>query len=342
MNMIQKAHSLQQLHTFNLNAKTAYYGTFESTDALISLINNTIVPPHLPKMVLGGGSNVIFLEDYPGLILHNHIQGIKVMDTAADHVMVRVGSGEVWHNLVLHAIAQGWHGIENLALIPGSVGAAPVQNIGAYGVEVHSFIENIHFYNWEEKKTQIINHQEAAFGYRDSLFKNELKGKGVITHVDFKFALNPHFNLSYKPLKEYFSDYNPEDITAKEIANAVIQIRQSKLPDPKEIPNAGSFFKNPIIDSVHFESLLAIDSELPHYPSPQGMKIPAAYFIQQTGWKGKPWNTVGVHKNQSLVLINLGNGTAQDLKSLINAIQQDVYKKYNIHLEPEVQLIQNA
>lgn len=340
--MIQTEYSLKQLHTFKLNSKAAYYGIFEHIDALISIINNPAIPTHLPKMVLGGGSNVIFLDDYPGLILHNQIRGIKILNTNSEYVTVRVGAGEIWHDLVLHATEQGWYGIENLALIPGSVGAAPVQNIGAYGVEVHTFIENVHFYNWEKNKFQIIDHDKANFGYRDSIFKHDLKGKGVITHVDFKFPLKPHYNLSYKPLKEYFLNHNAKDITAKAIAKVVIEIRQSKLPDPKEIPNAGSFFKNPIVSQSHFDKLFKTDPQLPSYPSAHGVKIPAAYLIQNTGWKGKSWNTVGVHKNQALVLINLKNGTAQDLKSLINAIQQDVSKKYDIHLEPEVQLIQNA
>ena len=178
--MIQTEYSLKQLHTFKLNSKAAYYGIFEHIDALISIINNPAIPTHLPKMVLGGGSNVIFLDDYPGLILHNQIRGIKILNTNSEYVTVRVGAGEIWHDLVLHATEQGWYGIENLALIPGSVGAAPVQNIGAYGVEVHTFIENVHFYNWEKNKFQIIDHDKANYGYRDSIFKHDLKGKGVI------------------------------------------------------------------------------------------------------------------------------------------------------------------
>lgn len=341
LKMLSTQQDLKNLHTFQLQAKAAFYSSFHSLEQLEALLQLKEATS-LPKLVLGKGSNIVFLEDYNGLILHNKIKGVKVISETSEHTKVRVGAGEDWHELVLTALNEGWHGIENLALIPGTVGAAPVQNIGAYGVEVAQSIEAIHFYHWEKKQIQLITKQEAQFGYRDSIFKQELKNKGVICYVDFNFSNTPNFNLSYAPLQEKFKHQSLRKLDAQEVVQTVIDIRNSKLPDPYTIPNAGSFFKNPVISKGQYESLKEDYPKLPQYPHPSGIKVPAAYLIEQSGWKGRHLNTVGVHNQQALVLINIGSAKAEDLNILIQRIQKDVYQQFKILLEPEVQLIKNV
>lgn len=337
--MIKENYSLQNLHTFKLPAQAAYFSTFNSVEQLKLLLKNSPLNKNTPLRILGGGSNMVFVTDFPGWILQNKIKGITIIKETKNHVYLKVGAGELWHNFVLHCLNNNWFGLENLALIPGTVGAAPIQNIGAYGKEVASSIESVHFMYYKNLKETIIPHSQALFAYRDSIFKTELKNKGLITHVNFKLHKNPNINISYKPLKVYFSNRNYDDIHPKEVAAAVIEIRNSKLPDPSKIPNAGSFFKNPIISEEKYHDLRLQDPNLPFYPHGDEVKIPAAYLIEHTGWKGKSWKSVAVHKKQALVLINLGDGNAADLKELINLIQNSVLKKYGIELEPEVQII---
>lgn len=339
--MILKNHNLQNLHTFQLQASTSYYSSFAHLDELKKTLANEAIL-HLPKLVLGGGSNLVFLENYHGLVLHNQIMGIEVLNEDLNTVKVRVGAGVQWHQLVLIALENKWHGIENLALIPGTVGAAPVQNIGAYGIEVAQTIDQVHFYHWEHQELISISQQEALFGYRDSLFKKDLKNKGIICYVDFIFQKKSNFNLTYAPLQEKFKGELPSSIQAQEVVQAVIDIRNSKLPNPTITPNAGSFFKNPVISKGHYDSLIEKHPKLPQYAHPEGVKIPAAYLIEQSGWKGRHLNTVGVHHLQALVLINLGNAKAEDLHILIQRIQKDIYQSFKILLEPEVQLIRNV
>lgn len=335
-----KNHSLKSLHTFQLEAKAAYYTEFETLEQLKIILNEIKqINPDMNKIILGGGSNMIFMKDYDGAVLHNKIKGINILEKTDQTIKVEVGAGEIWHDFVMHAVENNWYGIENLALIPGTVGAAPIQNIGAYGVEAKECIHSIEYYNWEEDKIHIINNNEANFGYRDSVFKNALKGKGVILKVIFQFSLEKKYNLSYAPLAEYFKDKNLEDIQIEHVANAVIEIRQSKLPDPSVTPNAGSFFKNPIIEPAHYEELLLKYDRVPHYPNGDLVKVPAAFLIEQSGWKGKDFGGLTVHKRQALVLTNPRQGKASELKDLIQHIQKDVYNRSNILLEPEVQLI---
>lgn len=337
--MIKENCSLRNLHTFRLSAKTSYFSTFNSKEQLKNLLNNPPLHKDIPIRILGEGSNMVFVEDFNGWILKNNIKGIKITKENENHVYLTIGAGESWHDFVLYTLNNNWFGLENLALIPGTVGAAPIQNIGAYGKEVASFIESVNFMYYKDFKEVVIPHTKAAFEYRNSIFKNKLKDKGLITHVNFKLDKKPKINIEYKPLKEYFTGRNYENIHPKEVAEAVIQIRNSKLPNPSKIPNAGSFFKNPIISKDKYQALVLQDPNLPHYPHGNEVKVPAAYLIEQTGWKGKSWKSVGVHKKQALVLINLGEGKANDLKELIKSIQESVFNKYKIALEPEVQII---
>jgi UDP-N-acetylmuramate dehydrogenase len=294
----------------------------------------------MPKMILGGGSNVLFTQDFEGLIIKNGLTGIHKVSEDADAVILNVGAGENWHELVLYAIDQGLGGIENLSLIPGTVGAAPMQNIGAYGVETKDVFESLEALNKETLEIEIFNVENCKFDYRQSVFKNVFRDKYIITSVSFRLTKQHTLNTSYGAIEEILSDEGVSNPTIRDVSNAVIKIRQSKLPDPKEIGNAGSFFKNPVIDSLDHEGLKAEFPEIPGYELPSNeVKVPAAWLIQNCGWRGKRLGAIGVHKNQALVLVNYGGGKGADLKKLAQDIQQSVADKFGIELEMEVNVI---
>jgi UDP-N-acetylmuramate dehydrogenase len=294
----------------------------------------------IPKMILGGGSNVLFTQDFQGLIIKNGLTGIQKVSEDADAVVLKVGAGENWHEFVLYAIDQGLGGIENLSLIPGTVGAAPMQNIGAYGVEVKDVFVSLEAINKETLEIEIFNVEDCKFGYRQSVFKNVFKDKYIITSVSFRLTKKYTLNTSYGAIEETLSDEGVSNPTIRDVSNAVIKIRQSKLPDPKEIGNAGSFFKNPVIDSLDHEGLKAEFPDIPGYELPgDEVKVPAAWLIQNCGWRGKRLGAIGVHENQALVLVNYGGGKGADLKKLAQDIQQSVADKFGIELEMEVNVI---
>ena len=284
-----------------------------------------------PPLLLGEGSNSIFLSDMQRPVLR-FIADSVTEQYAADGILLHVEAGHNWHSLVTYAVQQGWWGIENLALIPGSVGAAPVQNIGAYGVELMDSCVYVDFFHWQSKKVQRLTQAECAFGYRDSIFKRALDGKGVIVAVGLKLQTLANPKLSYRGL-----DHLPADCSVQDVYQAVIAVRRSKLPDPQQLSNCGSFFKNPVIEANQFAELQRLHPDLPAYPQHNGqIKTAAAWLIEQSGFKGQRFGDIGCYDKQPLVLVNYGEGTAFQLETWMKQIITTVQQRFGIQLEPEV------
>ncbi len=292
------------------------------------------------KMILGGGSNVLFTRNFLGLVLKMEISGIEVVQEGDDSVIVSFGAGENWHQCVLWAVENGLFGIENLSLIPGTIGAAPMQNIGAYGVEIQDVFHSLEAFDIKAQKILKFYKEDCKFGYRNSTFKEGRKDKYIITKVNLRLSKKPNFNVSYGNLKETLSEMGVEELTLKSVSQAVINVRQSKLPDPMEIGNAGSFFKNPVIEKPYFESLRAAYEGIPGYEvDVRSIKLPAAWLIDQSGWKGFRKGEIGVHDKQALVIVNHGNGNGKDILKLSAEIQKSVFSKFGVELEREVNII---
>lgn len=285
--------------------------------------------------VLGGGSNVVMSEKIPGLVVRYTAEQCTLLSEDDSHVLIKVEAGFNWHELVMHSLNQGWYGLENLAFIPGLVGAAPVQNIGAYGVEVKDCIHTVHGVFLESLDEFHFSAQECRFEYRESIFKQELDGKVLITGVDFKLSKLPAVNVSYAPLDQMAKEQGMP--TPLELAQWVIEVRKSKLPQPNELPNAGSFFKNPVINESVFNSLIIRYPNMPHYKQDEGVKVPAGWLIDQLGFKGKSFGAVSVHKQQALVLVNHG-GNGADVLNAATQVKQAVFEYYGIQLEQEPRL----
>ncbi len=337
---IQQNVSLKSLNTFGIEASAKYFATFDNTDALRKILT---APDYQNEklLILGGGSNLLFTSDnFDGLVLQNKIKGIEVVHEDQETVTVKAGAGEIWHELVLYTIAHDWGGLENLSLIPGTVGAAPMQNIGAYGVEIKDVFFELEAYEIATGTVQKFSGEECRFGYRSSIFKQEAKGHYIILSVSFRLSKKPEFNISYGAISDTLKEMGITTLSVKAISDAVISIRRSKLPDPKEIGNAGRFFKNPEIPLHLFERIQTMYPAIPSYPtSPGKTKVPAGWLIEQCGWKGKTIGHVGVHKNQALVLVNYGQAKGSELKKLASDIQESVYRKFEIKLEAEVNFI---
>lgn len=290
-------------------------------------------------IILGGGSNMLFTQAPQAILLKNELKGIAVVDETPTHYFVKVGSGEVWHNFVMHCIAHGWAGIENLALIPGTVGAAPMQNIGAYGVEVKDVITNVTAFDLADHSFKNFDNAACEFGYRESVFKRIYKNKLFITEVTFQLAKTPNFQISYGAIQQELDSMHIKELSLASVAQAVINIRTSKLPDPKQIGNCGSFFKNPEIDTIKYHQLKAHYPNMPGYVITEDItKVPAAWLIEQCGWKGYRHLDSGVHIFQPLVLVNYGNATGNEILQLSDKIIASVVEKFGIHLEREVQV----
>lgn len=335
--MFQQNVSLKPFNTFSIEAKTSKFFAFTTIESLREALKQR---SDSELLILGGGSNILLTKDFGGLVLKNELKGIEVIKEAEDHFFVEVQAGEVWHDFVLKAIENNWAGIENLSLIPGTVGAAPMQNIGAYGVEIEQVFDHLKALEIESGEIHRFNHKDCQFGYRESVFKKELKGKFVITSVVFRLNKVPEFNTSYGAIQDTLDEMGIKELSIKAISDAVIHIRQSKLPDPKQIGNAGSFFKNPTVDKIDYEGLKAEFPSIPGYQQPENkVKIPAAWLIEQAGWKGQTFGEIGVHKNQPLVLVNYGNGEGAKIKELAFEIQASVISKFGIELTPEVNII---
>ena len=327
---IQTQVQLKPFNTLNLEAIAAYYSQIQSTDDLIAALEFA-EQQQLNVLILSGGSNMLLPEQIDALVLHMDIQGIEMLEGNEQHQFLRVGGGQVWHDFVLWTTEQKLYGLQNLALIPGLVGASPVQNIGAYGVEVGEFIHAVEVYDRKLKKFDSIPAADCHFSYRHSIFKDD-PTRYVITHVTFKLLKQANLKLNYGDLKAAVGD----NLTAENLQQQVIRIRQSKLPDPKEFPNVGSFFKNPIVNQQVFDRIAVHFSNLPHYPQANDqVKMAAGWLIDQAGWKGKQLGPVGMFHKQALVLVNYGHASLTDVRQAYGAVQQAVWDKFKIMLEPE-------
>lgn len=336
---IKKDFPLKQYNTFGIDAKCDFFAEFRDIDTLKQLLLNPGLTD-LEKLVLGGGSNILFTKDFPGLVLKNSLKGIEIIKENDDHIWVKSGAGEIWHELVLYCINRNYAGIENLSLIPGLTGAAPMQNIGAYGVELKSVFENLEALRIKDGKFYSFKNADCEFGYRESIFKKSLKGQFIITSVTLRLNKKPAYNISYGAIQQTLEEHGIKELSIKAISDAVISIRQSKLPDPQVIGNAGSFFKNPEIPAQTYVLLSHEYPEMPNYKLPDEMvKIPAGWLIEQCGWKGKKVGNTGSHINQSLVLVNYGQATGEEIKDLAFKIQNSVKEKFGIELNPEVNII---
>ncbi len=329
---------LKQHHTFGTEAIAKYYFEFTEPEDLQGYIATTNEWKNLSILILGEGSNLLFVNDFNGLVINPNIPGIKIVHEDRNNIWLEVGAGVVWDDLVEFAVFNWWGGIENLSLIPGKVGAAAVQNIGAYGMEVQRRIESVTGFDLESQTEYTLDVANCHYAYRDSIFKNELKDRFIITSVCFKLDKFPEFILNYGDLKAETEKLGA--INLRNIRKAVIGIRESKLPDPKVYGNAGSFFKNPIIETFRAEQLLTIYPNMPHYPALQGQtKLAAGWLIEQCGWKGFRRGDTGVHEKQALVLVNYGNATGKEIYDLSEEIEQSVQEKFGVELEREVNVI---
>ena len=332
---VQDNISLRPYNTFGIDAQAEHFLQLTDTNQLAEIAVEWPVEKH----VIGGGSNILFTKDVNGITILNRLKGIELIKEDDDHVWLKVASGEVWHELVMYAIDKGWVGIENLALIPGTVGAAPMQNIGAYGVEVKEVIEEVTAWHWEENKYLTLNNIQCRFGYRDSIFKHELKGKVFITGVVFRLNKKAAFNTSYGAITQELERMGVTELSIKAIADAVIAIRSSKLPDPKVIGNAGSFFKNPSVSKLQYDELQQQYPGIPSYPiDDTHVKVPAGWLIEQCGLKGYSAGNTAVHYKQALVLVNKGQATGKEIWTLSEKVLQTVKDKFGITLEREVQV----
>ncbi len=336
MNKVSSNFSIKNYNTFNIDVKSNKFISINTEDQLINYLTKNKGQEDI--FFLGGGSNVLFSRDYNGTIVHLSLKGKEIIEESDDNIIVEVCSGENWHEFVMWSIENNYGGIENLSLIPGNVGAAPIQNIGAYGVELKDVFDSCRVLSRESNEIEHFNKDKCEFNYRSSIFKSKEKNKYVILSIRLKLSKEPHsFNLTYDSLKERF---NSKEINLSNISEEIIKIRKSKLPDPKKIGNCGSFFKNPIIESKKLEKLLQKYPKLPHHKSENGFyKIPAAWLIEKIGFKNKSLGDVGVYTHQPLVIVNNGNASGSDILKFANSIKNSVREVFNIKLEEEVNII---
>lgn len=339
---VHQNYSLKKYNTFGIDANAKFFATFSSAEILAELLESNKNISR--KMILGGGSNVLFTKNYDGLALKNEITGIQILSEDDEFVYIKAGAGEVWHSFVMHCIKNNFGGVENLSLIPGNVGASPMQNIGAYGVEIKGVFYELDAYHLTEKTIQKFSAADCEFGYRESVFKKKYKDQFAILNVTYRLRKNPEFNISYGAIEEELKKMNIEKLSVKAISDAVIRIRTSKLPDPKIIGNAGSFFKNPVITNHELDQLLELknlaDQKIPSYKTGEDhSKIPAGWLIEQCGWKGFRNGDAGCYDKQALVLVNYGNATGKEIYNLSEEIKISVKEKFGIELEREVNIL---
>lgn len=341
---LEHNYNLSNLNTFGISAYAKFFTEIHNEDDLKALFISSEFKNN-DKLFLGGGSNVLFIKDFDGIVILNKIKGIEILEEDDESVLIKAFGGEVWHDFVTFAVGQGHWGIENLSLIPGTVGAAPMQNIGAYGVELKDVLENVEAISIETGLKKIFNKEECKFGYRDSIFKNVLKGKYFILSITLKLSKIEKKNINYKTLLEYLRENKIEVKNPKDISDAVASIRRSKLPDPRVIGNAGSFFKNVFVEQKDMKILLEKYPTMPFFeedlPAQAGgfVKVPAGWLIEQCGWKGKRIGNVGVHVKQALVLVNHGGATGKEVEDLSEQIIASVFDKFGLTLIPEVNLV---
>jgi UDP-N-acetylmuramate dehydrogenase len=336
---IKENYTLTHLNSFHLKVDAKF---FVEVASLLDLaeIREFIMEAKIPYMVLGGGSNILFTCDYEGLLIKNSLKGIEVINEDRNMVEVKVQAGEDWDGFVAYCIDKNWGGLENLSLIPGNVGTCPIQNIGAYGVEMKDHFLELEAMEWESGEIRKFKLEECEFGYRNSIFKNQLKGKYVITSVTFRLDKKHQFNTEYGDIKKELEVLGSEEISIKKVREAVCNIRRRKLPDPDEIGNSGSFFKNPIIPLSQHKMLKIRFPNIVSYPvNKDSVKLAAGWLIDQCGWKGFRKGDAGVHVNQALVLVNYANASGEDILNLSWEIQESVFEKFGVQIEPEVNIV---
>lgn len=358
---IKENSSLKTYNTFGINATARYFSSFSGVEELAGLLDfasgaparhpSPVFPrsrpvqdrlhhPPLPVLILGGGSNILFTKNFEGLVLRNEIRGIELIREDGQYVYVRVGAGENWHRFVLYCLQRNWAGVENLSLIPGNVGASPMQNIGAYGVEIKEVFYELEAWDLEENKVYTFSLNDCNFGYRESVFKRQYKGRFVILNVVYRLNKTPKFNTEYGAIREELDKMGIQELSIQAISQAVIRIRSSRLPDPAQIGNAGSFFKNPVISAERFAAMRAEFPGIVGFPNPVGsFKLAAGWLIEQCGWKGYRKGDAGSHDRQALVLVNYGQASGKEIYDLSEEILQSVKKKFNVELEREVNII---
>jgi UDP-N-acetylmuramate dehydrogenase len=331
---IQKNVSLLPYNCFHIDVNAAEFISVKSVDKLEEILSR---PGKEPQLILGGGSNILLTKNMDGLVLKIDFSGIDEVREQPSHIYVRAGAGENWHEFVQYTIKRNWGGLENLSLIPGNVGAAPIQNIGAYGVELKDVFFELEAYDKKEKKVYAFGVNDCRFGYRDSIFKSAEKGRYIILNVTFLLNKIPVLKTSHGAIREELKRMGIQSPTIQDISQAVIKIRRSKLPDPAEIGNAGSFFKNPVVDHTLFLSLSKKYPDMPAYPhEDKSVKLAAGWLIEQCGWKGYRKGDAGVHVNQALVLVNYGKASGLEILELSEKVAQSVHKKFGVTLEREV------
>lgn len=333
---IQKNISLKPFNTFGITCNTSEFCSISKIEDIKLLMPQLSQKPFL---FLGGGSNVLFTKDFDGLVIQNQLKGIDTIYEDENIAEIAVKSGEIWHDLVLWTLEKGFFGLENLSLIPGSVGAAPMQNIGAYGEEIKNWCTKVIALNLKSGELESFTNEACEFGYRESIFKRKVKNQYFIYEVYFKLDKKRAVNCNYGDIKKILEEKGIDTPTPKDVSNAVIEIRSSKLPNPSELGNAGSFFKNPVISESLFNELYISYPEMPHYPDTNGVKIPAGWLIEQSGFKGKIVGNTGSHAKQALVIVNYGNATGEEIFNYSQTIIDFVKNKYGIELEREVNII---
>lgn len=336
---IEQEYSLRHLNTFGIDAKASHFARVESRAELAALLRDPRFRAG-EKLVLGGGSNLLFTRDLDGLVIRNAIGGLRVLPDDDDHALVEVGAGVVWHDLVTFCLERDLGGLENLSLIPGSVGASPLQNIGAYGVEIKDTFESLTAMEVATGEERVFTLPECRFGYRSSIFKTELRGQYIILSVRFRLTTRHHrLQTSYGAIEAELRQRGLSHYTIRDIGDVVTAIRRSKLPDPEQVGNAGSFFKNPEVSSATFATLQQQHPDIVGYPTANGVKLAAGWLIEQCGWKGKRVGNAGVHARHALVLVNHGGATGREVQALAQEIQVSVRERFGIALETEVNII---
>jgi UDP-N-acetylmuramate dehydrogenase len=333
--------SLRQYNTFGIDVKAKHFADFSSATQLQEILMYMHqLSPRIKKLILGGGSNILFTGNVNALVLKNEVSGINVIKQDYEFVYVQVGAGVNWHSFVQHCVQQGWAGVENLSLIPGNAGASPMQNIGAYGVEIKDVFEELEAYHLHDKTVVKFSAVDCAFGYRESVFKRKYKDQFVIISVTYKLRKNPLFNTSYGAINQELEKMGVKELSIAAISQAVINIRSSKLPDPKVIGNAGSFFKNPSISKEQYDQLKNEFPSLVAFTNADGtMKLAAGWLIEQCGWKGYRKGDAGCHAKQALVLVNYGAATGKEIYDLSEEVLQSVKLKFGVELEREVNIL---
>jgi UDP-N-acetylmuramate dehydrogenase len=329
----QHNYSLKNNNTFGIDCRAAEFIEYDSVEDL-----QRVIPELKGRRVLhiGGGSNLLFTGDFPGVVLHSRIKGIDILDETDETVVIRVGAAEVWDDLVAYAVKNGWNGIENLSLIPGETGAAAVQNIGAYGTEVKDVILSVETLSLENGKMRTFSNAECGYAYRQSVFKKSLKGQYAVISVTMRLSKQFSPNVGYGNIRQALEG---RELTASNVRQAIIDIRNQKLPDPKVTGNAGSFFVNPVVDADKFNDLRQQYPDMPYYEVEGGFKIPAGWLIEQAGWKGRALGRAAVHDRQALVIVNLGGASAAEIVRLSERVRKDVFSKFGVSISPEVNFV---